>query len=58
MILDKQNDNHYFFLKEFPETHKLKLPQRKSVEDVEKSKTIEAKLSSHTQGNSNGVAIS
>lgn len=47
-----------FFLKEFPETHKLKLPQRKSVEDVEKSKTIEAKLSSHTQGNSNGVAIS
>lgn len=43
---------------EYPETFKQKFDQRKSVEDVKKSKTNGEKLMSQTQGNSTGDAIS
>lgn len=59
MMLDRQID---FFLlikdpEEYPETFTQKQPQRKSVEDVQKSKTKEGKLMTQTQGNSTGDAI-
>lgn len=44
--------------KEYPETFKHRLDQRKSVEDVQKSKTKEEKLMSQTQGNFTSDAIS
>lgn len=44
-------------LEEYPETFKLKLPKRKSVEDVEKIKTKKGNLIIQTQGNSTGNAI-
>lgn len=43
---------------ENPETVKLKLHQRKSVEDVEKEKTKGQKLMSQSQGSSSGDAKS
>lgn len=47
-----------FLLIEDPETFKYRLDQRKSDEDVQKSKTKEEKLMSQTQGNFTGDAIS
>lgn len=47
-----------FLLIEDPKTFKYRLDQRKSDEDVQKSKTKEEKLMSQTQGNFTGDAIS